>query len=78
MLERLRTLGPERGTIVRWNGCFQDRLHVCLEFELLGRSLQDYLDEYIALELDWIRSILCQVCVLCVELKSVTLSLPEQ
>ncbi|XP_059898420.1 homeodomain-interacting protein kinase 2-like [Gadus macrocephalus] len=61
MLERLRTLGPERGAIVRWNGCFQDRLHICLEFELLGMSLLEYLEEYQTLELDWIRSIVYQV-----------------
>ena len=62
MLLCLRTLGPERGAIVDWSGCFTDRLHICLEFELLGPSLRNYLDMYMSLDLDQIRSILCQVC----------------
>lgn len=62
MLERIRALDPDRCAIVRWNGCFQDRGHVCLEFELLHMSLRDFLKENQALSLDDIRTVLNQVC----------------
>lgn len=62
MLKSIRALDPDRCAIVRWNGWFQDRRHVCLEFELLHMSLRDFLRENEALTMDEIRTVLNQVC----------------
>ena len=41
ILVRLRVLDPDECGIVRWMGVFTHGPRVCLEFELLDRSLRD-------------------------------------
>uniref|UniRef100_A0A8C4FFX3 Protein kinase domain-containing protein n=1 Tax=Dicentrarchus labrax TaxID=13489 RepID=A0A8C4FFX3_DICLA len=43
ILKRLQCLDPDTCNIVKWNGYFFDRDHVCLNFELLDQSLYSYM-----------------------------------
>uniref|UniRef100_A0AAQ5YNM5 Protein kinase domain-containing protein n=1 Tax=Amphiprion ocellaris TaxID=80972 RepID=A0AAQ5YNM5_AMPOC len=45
ILKRLRRLNPDTCNIVQCNGFFFDKETICLSFELLDLSLQDYLQE---------------------------------
>ena len=42
ILKRLRDLDPDTCNIVKWNGFFFHRENICLNFELLDKSLHDY------------------------------------
>ncbi|XP_034038288.1 homeodomain-interacting protein kinase 1-like [Thalassophryne amazonica] len=43
-LRKLKKLDPNTSNIVQWNDFFIDRNHICLEFELLDMSLQDFME----------------------------------
>uniref|UniRef100_A0A3P8SQZ0 Protein kinase domain-containing protein n=1 Tax=Amphiprion percula TaxID=161767 RepID=A0A3P8SQZ0_AMPPE len=45
ILKRLRRLNPDTCNIVQCNGFFFDKENICISFELLDLSLQDYLQE---------------------------------
>uniref|UniRef100_A0A3Q1ALL9 Protein kinase domain-containing protein n=1 Tax=Amphiprion ocellaris TaxID=80972 RepID=A0A3Q1ALL9_AMPOC len=45
ILNRLRRLNPDTCNIVQCNGFFYDKENICISFELLDLSLQDYLQE---------------------------------
>ncbi|XP_051803646.1 homeodomain-interacting protein kinase 1-like [Acanthochromis polyacanthus] len=45
ILKRLRCLNPDTCNIIRCNGFFFDKENICIRFELLDLSLQDYLQE---------------------------------
>eukprot|EP00064_Thunnus_orientalis_P007357 superscaffoldBa00000811_g7377 len=45
ILKSLKCLDPDTSNIVRWNGFFFDKDHICLNFELLDQSLYDYMEE---------------------------------
>lgn len=45
ILKRLECLDPDTCNIVRWNGFFFNRDHICLNFELLDQSLFDYMKQ---------------------------------
>uniref|UniRef100_A0A3Q0RTN6 Protein kinase domain-containing protein n=1 Tax=Amphilophus citrinellus TaxID=61819 RepID=A0A3Q0RTN6_AMPCI len=63
MLKQLQDLDPDSCNIVKWNGLFLDRQHICLNFELLDQSLLDYIrDRYIqGLPISQLRPILYQL-----------------
>lgn len=42
ILKRLRGLDPDTCNIVKWNGFFFHKENICLNFELLDKSLHDY------------------------------------
>uniref|UniRef100_H3DL61 Protein kinase domain-containing protein n=1 Tax=Tetraodon nigroviridis TaxID=99883 RepID=H3DL61_TETNG len=63
-LHKIRYLDPDKCNIVRWYSAFEDRGHLCLEFELLDKSLRHLLKErnFQPLMLKEIRPIVQQVC----------------
>uniref|UniRef100_A0A3Q0S3W0 Protein kinase domain-containing protein n=1 Tax=Amphilophus citrinellus TaxID=61819 RepID=A0A3Q0S3W0_AMPCI len=63
ILEQLRCLDPDSCNIIKWNGFFIDREHVCLNFELLDQSLYDYIQDrnYQGLPVSELRPILYQL-----------------
>ncbi|KAK0148321.1 Homeodomain-interacting protein kinase 1 [Merluccius polli] len=45
ILRQLQVLDPDRCGIVRWMGAFVHCPHICLEFELLAKSLLDVTEQ---------------------------------
>ncbi len=71
ILKRLRCLDSDTCSIVKWNGYFFDKDHICLNFELLDRSLYDYMeDRNKGLPMSELRSILFQLATALCRLRS--------
>ncbi|XP_019965040.2 homeodomain-interacting protein kinase 1-like [Paralichthys olivaceus] len=45
-LKKLKSVDPNKCSIVQWNNYFVDRGHLCLEFEYLDKSLMVYMKEH--------------------------------
>ncbi|CAN9512936.1 unnamed protein product [Ophioblennius macclurei] len=63
ILKELRGQDPDKCNLVKWHQVFMDRSYTCLEFELLDKSLHDFMKErrFQPLSLEIIRPIVCQV-----------------
>uniref|UniRef100_A0A8C4NUQ4 Protein kinase domain-containing protein n=1 Tax=Dicentrarchus labrax TaxID=13489 RepID=A0A8C4NUQ4_DICLA len=72
ILKRLQCLDPDTCNIVKWNGYFFDRDHVCLNFELLDQSLYSYMvgRDFRGLSMAELRPILFQLATTLSHLRS--------
>ncbi|CAG11571.1 unnamed protein product [Tetraodon nigroviridis] len=72
-LHKIRYLDPDKCNIVRWYSAFEDRGHLCLEFELLDKSLRHLLKErnFQPLMLKEIRPIVQQLATALYHLKAI-------
>lgn len=63
-LHKIMALNPDKCNIVRWYSAFEDRGHLCLEFEQLDKSLYHLMKErnFAPLLIKEIRPIVQQVC----------------
>ncbi|XP_045901719.1 homeodomain-interacting protein kinase 3-like isoform X1 [Micropterus dolomieu] len=75
-LEELRKLDPDKNNLIRFNWRFTHRPHICLEYELLDKSLYDFmkLQHFKPLCLSEIRVITQQLLVALNALKSIGLA----
>ncbi|XP_076841040.1 homeodomain-interacting protein kinase 1-like [Brachyhypopomus gauderio] len=72
ILSRLNKENVDEFNIVRSYECFQHRNHLCLVFEMLGQSLQDFV-KHSPLPLKCIRSIVQQLAMALLKMKSLGL-----
>uniref|UniRef100_A0A8P4GJW6 Protein kinase domain-containing protein n=1 Tax=Dicentrarchus labrax TaxID=13489 RepID=A0A8P4GJW6_DICLA len=72
ILKRLQCLDPDTCNIVKWNGYFFDRDHICLNFELLDQSLYSYMvgRDFRGLSMAELRPILFQLATTLSHLRS--------
>uniref|UniRef100_A0A8C4EQ99 Protein kinase domain-containing protein n=1 Tax=Dicentrarchus labrax TaxID=13489 RepID=A0A8C4EQ99_DICLA len=72
ILKRLQCLDPDTSNIVKWNGYFFDRDHICLNFELLDQSLYSYMvgRDFRGLSMAELRPILFQLATTLSHLRS--------